>query len=237
MIYSHDKKIGFLDLDGDELMRATAIIKYINDASWYSAESLGAGMHETLKFGMVFILQRLAFKTFRGIKLDDLLTIKTWPSEMSRSAFIRNGEMINERGEKVLEWESMWVLIDIEKRKIKRPTDSPTQFPLYGRNDVEITTKKVRIPDDAKLAASYNHTVMFSELDMYGHMNSAIYADLVANVVKKAHLKSNPVEFQFNYINEATLDDEILVELFVDESSIFACGTSKGATVFAAQLT
>jgi len=238
MSYQQEKKIGFLDLGAKEEIRLTALIKHINEVSGYSGELIGAGMKETLKFGMVFVLQRLGIQIFSMPKLDDILTIKTWPGEMARSAFKRQGEILNSAGQKVIEWESIWVLIDVNARKMKRPTDYPKELPVYGRQGVEIEAEKVRIPEEAEKLASYKHIVRYSELDMYGHMNSAIYADLVANVLAKVGKQSieNAREVQFNYINEAKLDDEILVECRALEDEIYILGTSGEASVFTAEI-
>jgi acyl-ACP thioesterase len=238
MIYQHDKKIGFFDLDANGNMRLTALIKYINDVSWYNAELLGAGMEETLKSGMVFILQRLGMQIFSLPKLDDLITIKTWPGEMTRSAFKRQGEILNSAGEKIIEWESLWVLIDVNERKIKRPTELPTEFPLYGRQGVGIEAEKIKMPVESKKLALYRHVVQYSELDMYGHMNSAIYADLVANVlskIEKQRIKSMK-KVQFNYVNEAKLNDEILIECSASGEAIHVIGTSGKTVVFTTEI-
>lgn len=238
MIYQHDKKIGFFDLDANGDMRLTALIKYINDASWYSAEALGAGMEETLKVGMVFILQRFGMQIFSIPKLDDVITIKTWPCAMTRSAFKRCGVILNSAGEKMIEWESLWVLIDINERKIKRPTESPVDFPLYSKQGVEIEAEKIKRPVESKKLASYHHVVQYSELDMYGHMNSAIYADLVANVLSKIEKQriNNMKKVQFNYVNEAKLNDGILVECNSSEEAMHVVGTSGETVVFTTEI-
>lgn len=238
MIYQHVKKIGFFDLDAEGNMRLTALIKYINDASWYNAEQDGAGMAELLKFEMIFILQRLGIQIFSLPKLDDLITIKTWPGDMTRSAFKRQGEILNSAGEKIIEWESLWVLVDVNERKIKRPTESPVEFPLYGRQGVEIEAKRVKVPENAKKLASYQHVVQYSELDINRHMNSAIYADLVANVlskIKKQGIKKMK-KVQFNYVNEAKLNDEILVECNASEETIHVKGISGKTVVFTTEI-
>lgn len=238
MIYQHDKKIGFFDLDAFGKMRLTALIKYINDASWYNAQLLGAGMEEMLKSDMIFILQRLGIQIFSLPKLDDIITIKTWPGGMTRSAFKRNGEVLNAAGEKIIEWESLWVLVDVNERKIKRPTQSPVAFPLYGKLGVQIEATRVKVPEAAKKLTAYYHNVQYSELDINGHMNSAIYADLVANVLSKIDKQSieNMKNIQFNYVNEAKLNDEVLVECSASDDATYVSGTCGEEVVFTTKI-
>lgn len=238
MIYQHDKKVGFFDLDAAGDMRLTALIKYINDASWYSAQVDGAGMKELLKFDMIFILQRLAIQIFSLPKLDDLITVKTWPGDMTRSAFKRQGEILNATGDKIVEWESLWVLIDVNERKIKRPTQAPIEFTLYGRRGVEIEATRVKVAENAKKLATYQHVVQYSELDINRHMNSAIYADLVANVLSKIDKQGikNMKKVQFNYVNEAKLNDEILVECNASDEAMHVIGTCGETVVFTTEI-
>ncbi|MCL2559146.1 MAG: thioesterase [Turicibacter sp.] len=238
MIYQHERQIGFFDLDSKEEVRLTALIKYINDASWYSAGTIGAGMDDTLKSGMVFVLQRMGIQFFGLPKLDETVTIKTWPGEMTRSAFKRRGEILSATGDKLVEWESMWVLIDIEARRIKRPTDFPTELPVYGKLGVEVEADRVKIPEDAAELASYTHLVQYSELDILGHMNSAIYADLIANVLSKVEKQSlvGVKEIQFNYINEAKADDEIAVDCQALDGVLYISGAKVDGAVFTAEI-
>jgi acyl-ACP thioesterase len=218
MIYQHEKKVNFYDLDAKGNVKLTALLKYINIASFDIAEVVGAGMKDTLKYGMVFVLQRFGMKINKLPKMDDILIIKTWPSESTRSAFIRQGEILDTSGNKMLEWESLWVLIDINERKIKRPSALPAEFPQYGNLGVEVRTERIKLPEAGMLVASYTHIVRYSELDVNGHMNNAVYGDLVSNLLNGEELEGGQV-VQFNYINEAKLGDELLVEYMLLNSS------------------
>jgi len=238
MIYQHDKRIGFYDLDAAGNLKLTALLKHINDAAWYNAESLGLGMEKTLEIGMVFVIQRFGIKIFSKPEMDELITIKTWPGEVTRSAFKRQGEILNSAGEKMIEWESLWVLIDIKERKIKRPTEFPIDIPVYGKQGVEVEAEKIKMPVASKELASYSHNVQYSELDMNSHMNNAIYADLVINVLSKIEKQciKNMKEVQFNYVNEAKLNDKILVECRASEEVMHITGTSGEKVIFTAEI-
>ena len=237
MIYQHDKKINFYDLDAEGNMKLTALLKYINDASWYSAEAIGVGMRDTLKYDMVFLMQRFGIKIFNIPKMDETIKIRTWPGQSTRSAFKRQGVICSAGDEVIIEWESLWVLIDINERRIKRPNQLPIEFPTYGKQGVEIAAKKIKIPTTTKLA-SYHHIVQYSELDVNGHMNNAIYADLVTNILAKIekHSMNSHKEVQFNYVNEAKLYDEILVECHCSVDTIYITGICDEAVVFTAEI-
>lgn len=238
MIYQQEEHIGIYDLDANGDIKLTALLKYMSEASWLSAEELGAGFDKTLEAGLAFIIQRIGIRFFSTPKLTQKVTIKTWPAEMTRSAFKRRGAIHDEAGNKMLEWESLWVLIDINERKIKRPSAYPSEFPVHGKMGVEVEADKIVIPEAKKLHTSYTHTVQFSELDMNVHMNNAIYGDLIANVLA---LKPAPnirtwKELQFNYVHEAKLNDKVEVNAYVSNYNLYITGSSEEKTIFTAAI-
>ena len=121
MIFEQERQIGFYDLDANGDIKLTALIKHMNEVSWKQAEELGAGIDATFEIGLTFILQRMGVRILQLPMVNQQIKVRTWPAEMTRSAFKRNGEILDLAGNKLLEWESLWVLIDINERKIKRP--------------------------------------------------------------------------------------------------------------------
>jgi len=234
MIYQKEEKISFYDLDANGDVKLTALLKYINEAAFYNAEDLGIGIEKTLKIDLAFIIQRIGVRIFKMPELNQKVVIRTWPGEITRSAFKRNGDIRNEAGNKLIEWESLWVLIDINERKIKRPSTFPIEIPRYGKMDVEVEANKIVIPEEKEQHISYNHTVQFSELDINMHMNNAIYGDLIANVLAlnpSSNVKTWK-EVQFNYVHEAKLSDEVVVNCHQLNDNIYISGNSGEKTIF-----
>ena len=238
MIYQQDKRISFYDLDAKGDVKLTAILKYMNEASWFHAEELGAGIDKTLELGLAFIIQRVGIRIFEIPELSQKITIRTWPAKMTRSAFKRNGDIHDETENKIIEWESLWVLIDINERKIKRPSASPTEFPLYGKKGVEIEANKIIMSEEKVPQASYKHTVRFSELDINLHMNNAIYGDLIANILSRSNSPKIKTwkEVQFNYIHEAKLNDKITVNAYQSNGDLYISGDTEEKTIFTAAI-
>jgi len=216
MIYQQEEKISFYDIDANGDIRLTALLKYMNEAAWCNAEDLGVGMETTIQAGVTFIIQRIGIRLFKTPKLNQKIIVRTWPAAMTRIAFKRHGDIHDEDGNKMMEWESLWVLLDINERKIKRPDASPVDFPLYGEMGISIEANKIALLETKEPLVSYNHTVKFSELDSNMHMNNAIYADLIANVLSLGDTPNIQTwkEVYFNYVNEAKLGDHVKVDCY-----------------------
>ena len=238
MIYQKEEKISFYDLDANGNTKLTALLKYINEAAFYNAEDLGIGIEKTLEIDLAFIISRVGVRIFKVPELNEKVVVRTWPKEITRSSFKRNGDIRNEDGSKLLEWESLWVLIDINERKIKRPSAFPIEIPRYGKMDVEVEANKIVMPEVKEESAFYKHNVQFSELDINLHMNNAIYGDLIANVLA---LFSSPninawKEVQFNYVHEAKLGNEVLVNSYESNGCLYITGSFKEKTIFTAAI-
>jgi len=239
MIYQKDEKISFYDLDANGDVKLSALLRHINEAAFYNAEELGIGFEKTLKIDLAFIIQRIGLRIFKMPVLKQKVVIRTWPGEITRSAFKRYGAICNEEGNKLIEWESLWVLINVNERRIKRPNTFPIEIAPYGKKGVEIETRKIVLPKEKELNTSYKHTVQFSELDINMHMNNAIYGDLIANVLAlNTALPSVKAwkDVQFNYVNEAKLSDEVVVNCYQSNDSLYITGNIEEKTIFTAAI-
>jgi len=239
MIYERERIISFGDLDANGDIKLTALLKYISESAFFNAEDLGIGLEKTLPTGLVFLIQRFGMKINQLPEMGQNVTVRTWPGEIARSAFKRYGDIQDADGNRLIEWETLWVLVDINERKIKRPSAFPIEFPHYGKCDVTMESEKIKIPEEAEAIASYNHLVRFSELDINMHMNNAIYGDLVANVLS---LQDCPgvkewQEVQFNYIHEAKLGDEVVVDACKRENDLYVLGTCGEKSIFSTRIT
>jgi len=239
MIYEQERIIGFGDLDANSDMKLTAFLKYISEAAFLNAEELGIGIDKTLETGLVFVIQRFGMKINQLPELNQKIIVRTWPGDITRSAFKRYGEFQDVDGNRLIEWETLWVLIDLNERKIKRPSSFPIEFPHYGKFDLTVASDRIKIPEEAEAVASYHHPVRFSELDKLVHMNNAVYGDLVANVLKIGDALDMKAwqEVQFNYIHEAKLDDDIVVAASKVENDFYVSGNCGEKSIFSTKVT
>jgi len=234
MIYQRQEVIGLGDLDANGDTKLAAVLKYASEAALFNAEELGIGLEKTLSTGLVFLIQRFGMKINQLPGLGQTVTVRTWPGKITRSAFKRYGDIQDETGNRLIEWETLWVLVDINERKMKRPNAFPIEFPHYGEFDIAIESEKIIIPEEKTTVASYNHPVRFSELDINLHMNNAIYGDLIANVLAQGDSLNMKdwQEVQFNYIHEAKIGDEITVDAYQAENNLYVLGTCGDKSIF-----
>ena len=240
MIYEKDILLSFYDMDGRGDIKLTALLKHINLSAGANATDIGVGLDTTIPMGLAFVIQRFALRVFKWPVFLQTVTIRTWPAEITKGTFRRNGDMWDKDGNKLAEWTGLWVLIDMEERRVRRPKVLPVALPAYGLMDVNIEAQKIEVPPDAELIASYPHVVRFSEEDVNKHMNNAIYGDLIANVVEisKSPLVFVPQwkEVQFNYLAEVKVGDEVDVQCRQMGNTLYITGTTEGRPVFVSSI-
>lgn len=238
MIYEGKTIINFYDIDGRGDVSLTALLKHINLSAGANATEIGVGLKDTLPLGLTFVIQRFALRTFNWPTFRQEVLIRTWPADIARGTFRRNGDMWDKDGKKMAEWTGLWVLIDVVERKVKRPKALNAELPSYGFMDVAIESPKIEVPTEVELVASYPHIVQFSELDINQHMNNAIYGDLIANVLEIGGYVPKYKEVQFNYLTEAKLGEEIEVKCMKNANKqgrvMYITGTAKTRNIFAA---
>ncbi|MCL2016790.1 MAG: thioesterase [Defluviitaleaceae bacterium] len=247
MIHKNDIFFSFYDINARGDVTLTALLQHINLAAGANAEKLGIGTDVIIPLGITFVLQRFSVRIMQWAKFKQTATIRTWPAEITKGTFRRNGDLYDCNGTKIAEWTGLWVLIDVAERRVRRPKALPVTIPAHGLLDVQLEVKKFELPQNAVTLASYTHTVQFSETDVNYHMNNAIYGNLIANVVEKIsqpaaenpktqNAPTNWQQVHFNYLAEAKIGEQILVECKQHQNTLYIIGTTAEHTVFTAEI-
>jgi len=230
--YPH--RISYYDLDCHGWLKFSALLRMVHIAADDNATELGIGYAQLSPLGISFVLQRFSARTCEnnGIKrlpqYGEEVEIRTWPSAIERGLFIRKGSMHNKKGHKLLEWASLWLLFDLNNRKILKPSALPidTGSLLMGDCNVLTAPTKVNLPtQDEALTPHhiFNHTVRYADIDTNNHMNNAIYGDLVGNAafppgLDNANLSTSWNHLDINYLSEAKPNETITITATFNEN-------------------
>ena len=239
-MYSGDVRISYYDLDMMGKLKLSALLRMVHIAADINAASLGIGYADLSKLNMTFILHRIGFR-FTGMPdYNEMVTIRTWPSEISRGTFLRRGDMADSNGEKLIEWASLWILFDLNERKILKPSKLPVKIPELASLCVDVMPKKIALEDFAEPFSFHTHRVRYADTDTNIHMNNSIYGDLIGNAVFwSTDVKCNISDFkevQINYLTEARFGVDIDILASKHENDIYIEGKSEMQRVFCAML-
>ena len=242
-LHASPTRITYYDLDYRGKIKLSALLRMVHVAADRNAKDLGAGYNVLAPLGMTFVLQRFGVSIARMPAYDEDVTIRTWPSDISKGTFLRRGDMYDKSGTKVMEWSSLWLLFDINARKVLKPAALPVPLPTLGDEGVTVMPEKIPIQKDwGQPFSSYRHTVSYRDVDTNMHMNNSIYGDLIGNALFPTTADINTLpqpdwkQVQINYLAEIRLGEEVEVTACVDGDSYIVTGSSSGRTSFVARI-
>jgi len=238
-MYENKVRITYYDLDFRGKVKLSAILRMVHIAADVNANQLGVGFKTLHPLNISFVLQRFGLKITRMPVYDETVTIRTWPAEMARGTFIRNGDMHDQEGKKIMEWSSMWILFDIAARKILKPSALPIEIPTLPDIGVDIKPEKVVLPMGfGSPFSDHVHTVRYADVDTNMHMNNSIYGDLIGNAVFHTEAAAPDwKEVQINYLGETRLGEEIRITARKDGNICLVNGQAPGRVSFTAGIT
>ncbi|MCL2840747.1 MAG: thioesterase [Defluviitaleaceae bacterium] len=209
-IYSGKTRITYYDLDQNGQIKFSALLRMVHIAADVNANDLGVGFKVLSGLNMSFVIQRFGARVLRMPKYNEMVTVRTWPYSLARGTFLRQGDMYDEKGNKIMEWSSLWILFDIAERKILKPSALPITLDAAADQGVMIQPQKISL-DTSEMEDDFTfhtHTVRYAEVDTNMHMNNSIYGDLITNALGEIPPWK---ELQINYLGEAKLSEDVEV--------------------------
>lgn len=221
----HSEKITLRmsDCDANGHWKLSSVLTQMQELGESNSTGCGVGRSDLIRHDMCWVLYRLKVQFFgERPTLGDTLTTATWPGGLHGVFFLRYYQFHGEDGRLIGEAATTWVLFDIKKRRVLRPTALPTPFSAYEGRSCSLGA-----PDAlamGELVPCGTRTVRFTELDMNGHMNNARYADWAEDEVGDRPIRS----LQINFIAEARLGEEISLSVRRDEGATYIEGRREG---------
>jgi acyl-ACP thioesterase len=176
------------------------------------SDHLGVGVGRLLQdFGVAWILMRLKIDVIRMPVLFEEITVETWPQE-PKTLFERDYILRDGAGNALVNAVSVWILMDMEKREIKRERlFDYGDIPILKERAIDRKPGKLK-PFDAPKPA-YGKEIRYSDADYNGHINNAKYADYIMDCFDADFLKTHEVKaLSINYINEILIGDTLLLQ-------------------------
>ncbi len=128
---------------------------------------------ETLDRGFLWIVTKIKLEIIRLPVYGEDIILKTWPGETSRVYFPRYYELRSSSDELLARASSLWALIEGEKRSPVIPGAESIHVKGHISGNELLLPTGLRIPDnEACKTDSALRTVLYSDIDMNGHMNN-----------------------------------------------------------------
>lgn len=214
MTYRYDHRVTFYECDLGLRMKPSALLRVLQQGGENQLTAMGLG-YETLrdKYSMGFLVSRLIMEIDRMPQNNQVFTIETCPMGSAGSQFFRQANAVDEQGNVMVRLYTSWSLYDPAAQKVLRPKQFPVE--LNG-GELEIDPKEFKLKFEQGEAVA-SRPVVYSDLDSNGHMNNAVYFDVICDMLPLERLKEqSPRRIHLIYDQQAL--PGAALELFCDNS-------------------
>ena len=182
------------------------------EAAGLHAVHLGFGYDDLIKSNTAWILSRVNIKFVNTPLWREDVTLTTWHKGADRLFFLRDFIMKDNQGRERVKATTSWLVLNLETRRLVRDPLLMEEGTVCTENVIETPADKVQMPKDIQAEHVLEHTVAYSDIDMNGHTNNAMYMQWAMDAVDYATASSKPVkEVTINFNHETTAGDAVSI--------------------------
>ena len=198
--------------DASWRMKPAAFMDLAQEAAGLHAVELGFGYDDLIKSNTAWILSRVNIKFVDTPMWRDDITLQTWHKGANRLFFLRDFIVTDSKGRERVKATTSWLVLNLETRRLVRDPKLMDENSVCTENIIETPADKVMIPKDASMELALEHTVAYSDVDMLGHTNNAMYMQWAMDAVDYQTAATTPVkEVLINFNHETKAGDVVSI--------------------------
>ncbi len=206
-IYEKSFPIRYFELDHSAELRFGTLLDFLQDSAGEDAVRRGFGVEQLQSRGLTWMLSRYRIQLNSIVGLDDLVSIRTWPSVHKGLSACREFEIFC-NGVLIGAASSAWMLVDLETRRPVRPKEKLGEVFLINEQVFSEPLGAIKICSE--FDSNLGFRVRRADLDLNCHVNNRVFFDwavesLDAVIIENRRLK----QVDINYLAEALAGEEI----------------------------
>ena len=210
--HSQNLTIPCFSTDAAWRLKPAAFMDLAQEAAGLHAVYLGFGYDDLIKKQTAWILSRVNVKFIDTPLWREDMTLTTWHKGFNRLFFLRDFVMTDKEGRERVKATTSWLVLDLKTRSMVRDPQLMEDGTVCSENAIEAPADKIRMPRNVEAEAVYEHVVGYSDVDMLGHANNAMYMQWAMDAVDYQVASTRPVkEFTINFNHETKAGDKISI--------------------------
>lgn len=188
--YSETFIVRATDCDVKRRMRPAALFVAMQEGGERHALSLGVGYDAMMARGLFFALTRIHVRFDRAPRCGERVVHTTWPGATNRFFCPRYHTFTLEDGTPLASAGALWVMLDMNERKIVSPNTVDLHFPDTSAipSPVELP---LRLPRMEAASEQLTRTPTYSDYDVNGHVNNTRYIGYLCDALGHEALDSH----------------------------------------------
>ncbi|MDR1400084.1 MAG: acyl-ACP thioesterase [Treponema sp.] len=208
-IWQEKITVRFADVDHSDRLTLAAAFDYFQEASIKHAGALGVGIEAMKQTGVAWILSRITVRIECRPRYGDKLTVQTWPRGAEKLFAVRDCAILDEAGAILARARSNWLIVDLEKRRPLRPHITMERLPLNQGIDM-VSERIINLEPREGMTKIGERRALYSDIDYYGHVNNARYAQWIQDSVVPELLEhAETLRLDIVYLQEIKLGETI----------------------------
>lgn len=232
LIYEKKHTLLMRDCDMFKRLKPSAMLAMFQDCSEALTEGWGVGLDAMLAKGIIWVAARVSCTVSRLPEHCETVTIRGWAAR-SRSGICPFRYIIEDAsGAECVSGTSMWVLSDLASHSMLSPNIPRLQLPTPEPEDAPLPRLGSIRPPETR--CSTPRKVLFSEVDINGHLTNTRYIDWMTDLVSPAFHRVHPMTgLRVDYRAETFPEEEIPLDWELTEERLWCASAGR----FAAEIT
>jgi acyl-ACP thioesterase len=218
-IFTKEFNISSHDLNPRGHARLTTMANFFQEVAYHHASELGLGYDDMKSRKTTWVLSRMRIHMKRYPAWNDRITLETWPSGAEKLFALRDFKVMDSKGVVMGMASTAWLILDIDTHRLIRPKEIIDQFKMII-HDVQMFEKpldKIAVPGQTTFLK--HHSVVYSDLDIVGHVNNVKYMEWCIDAVTSDKNGDREIrELEINFNHEALIADKIEIAGYMHPS-------------------
>lgn len=174
-IYKCKYRIGFTDIDKNNLIKNRAIIKILENAGGMHSDSIKCGYTDIEETGKGWVILAWKIKVLSRPKYNTEVETHTWVRDINRIFTYRDYKMYDEDGNLAVIATAKWAMIDVKRGKIAEIT--PEIEKDYQPEDISVFEERKidKLAEPETVILKRDCPVLRGDIDMNGHVHNVNY--------------------------------------------------------------
>lgn len=210
--FSQDFIIPCYNTDANWRLKPAAFMDLAQEAAGRHAVYLGFGYDDLIVSNTAWILSRVNIKFIDTPKWREEVNLTTWHKGLDRLFFLRDFIMVDKEGRERIKATTSWLVLNLETRRLVRDPKLMEDNTVCSDNVIDTPADKVHMPKDVESELALEHVVSYSDVDMNGHANNAMYMQWAMDAVDYDISSSRAVkELTINFNHETKAGDRVMI--------------------------
>lgn len=193
-------------------LKPASFMDLAQEAANTHAAILGFGYDDLISSRTAWILSRVNIHFLRTLLWRDEVTLSTWHKGLERLFFLRDFILTDKEGNECIKATSSWLVLNLDTRRLVRDPHLMDEGTTCSDNALEVPAGKVQMPKDIEASFVMDHIVSYSDVDLLGHTNNAMYMHWAMDAMDYSLVSDRQVrELTVNFNHETKAGETVRI--------------------------